>query len=56
MNGKVFPKWCLWILVISCVMLLVSGSMLTAQEKPPSAPGAEKLPDSQWLKRPNGEE
>jgi hypothetical protein len=40
MNGKVFPKRCLWILVISCVMLLVSDSMLTAQEKPPSAPGA----------------
>jgi hypothetical protein len=40
MKGKVFPQRCLRLLVISGVMLLASGGMLTAQDKPPGTAGA----------------
>jgi hypothetical protein len=40
MNGKGFLQWCWRILTISCIMMLASSGMLTAQDKPPGAAGA----------------
>lgn len=52
MNGKVRPKWYVWGLALSCVMVLVSGGMLLAQAPNPQGDGDATVQplveDTEW--------
>jgi hypothetical protein len=54
MHGKVRPKWFLWNLLLSCVMVLISHSVLLAQDKTSNTPGGGNaaaqplVEDTEW--------